>query len=75
MDRIKVSCEIAQKAVELQFDIKKIPGEIGPCYMVSIDGLFKGYITRDSAGHFNRLSNSDFAEEELNIINHHLGAK
>lgn len=72
MDRFKINCEISGKAVELQFDIKKIPGEKGPCYMVSVDGLFKGYITKEKSGCFGQLMNSNFADVDLSVINEEL---
>jgi hypothetical protein len=53
----------------LQFDIKKIPGEKGPCYMVSIDGLFKGYIKKEKSGNFGQVMNANFADDDLTIIN------
>lgn len=34
---------ITGNMTELQFDLKKMPGETGPCYMVLIDGMFRGY--------------------------------
>lgn len=58
--------------VELQFDIKKMPGESGPCYMVSIDGLFKGYIKKENSGTFGQLSNSNFGENDMSVINEQL---
>jgi len=49
-----------------------MPGEVGPCYMVSIDGLFKGYIKKEKSGQFVQLNNSIFADEDLSIINEQL---
>jgi hypothetical protein len=69
MERFKINCEISKMPVELQFDIKKIPGEKGPCYMVSIDGLFKGYIKKEKSGNFGQVMNSNFADDDLTIIN------
>jgi hypothetical protein len=69
MERFKISCEISKMPVELQFDIKKIPGEKGPCYMVSIDGLFKGYIKKEKSGNFGQVMNANFADDDLTIIN------
>ena len=69
MERFKVNCVISNKLVELQFDIKKMPGEIGPCYMISIDGLFKGYIKKEKTGMFSQLMNSNFADEDMSTIN------
>jgi hypothetical protein len=69
MERFKINCEIANKPVELQFDIKKMPGETGPCYMVSVDGLFKGYIKKEKSGKFGQLMNSNFDERDMLVIN------
>ena len=72
MERFKIKCEISHKQVELQFDIKKMPGESGPCYMVSIDGMFRGYIKKEKSGLFGQLMNSDFTTEYMSIINEQL---
>jgi hypothetical protein len=72
MERFKINCEISNKSVELQFDAKKMPGEIGPCYMVSIDGLFRGYIKRQESGTFGQFMNSNITEEDMLIINNEL---
>ena len=72
MERFKINCEIANKKVELQFDVKKMPGEKGPCFMVSIDGLFKGYVKREKAGNFEQLSNSNFDKSDMIVINEQL---
>lgn len=71
-ERFKINCEIANKSVELQFDLKKMPGETGPCYMVSVDGMFKGYITKETSGRYAQVMNSDFADVELYVINNEL---
>ncbi len=72
MERFKISCEIAGKLLELQFDIKKIPGEVGPCYMVTVDGLFQGYIKKEKSGMFRQLMNSNFTNEDMAVINYEL---
>ena len=72
MERFKINCEISNKLVELQFDIKKMPGEVGPCYMVSIDGLFKGYIKKEKSGKYGLMPKSNFTEEDMSIINEEL---
>ncbi|QXV66827.1 hypothetical protein INP83_07010 [Mucilaginibacter sp. 21P] len=69
MDRFKLSGEIAGKGVEMQFDLKKMPGEKGPTYMVSIDGLFRGYVTKGISGSYVKMFNSDVPDECLLIIN------
>lgn len=72
MERFKIVCEISNNSVEVQFDVKKIPDEKGPCYMVSIDGLFRGYIKKEKSGKFGQLMNSNFTEEDMAIISNEL---
>lgn len=72
MDRFKINCEWAGQPAEIQFDIKKIPGETGPCYMVSIDGLFRGYIKKEKSGRFGQLMNSNFSDQDIGHINEQL---
>ena len=68
MERFTITCQIAGKQEEIQFDVKKMPGEPGPSYMVSIDGMFRGYITKNRTGCFVQL-NSDQLEDYMVIIN------
>lgn len=72
IDRFKINCEWAGKPAEIQFDVKKIPGEMGPCYMVSIDGLFRGYIKKEKPGTFSQLTNSNFSDDDMEFINEQL---
>ncbi len=65
---------ITGKITELQFDLKKMPGETGPCYMVSIDGMFRGYIKKENTGTFQQLVNTHFAAEDMAAINEQLTA-
>lgn len=74
MERFKINCIISNKPVELQFDIKKMPGETGPCYMVSVDGLFKGYLKKEKSGIFVQLVNFDFTTEDMTILNQQLSS-
>ena len=69
MERFKIVCEIMNKIAEVQLDTKKIPGETDPCYMVSIDGLFRGYLRKEKSGTLIQLMNSIFSEDELQRIN------
>lgn len=68
MDRFKFNGKIAGTEVEMQFDLKKMPDEKGPSYMVSIDGLFRGYVTKASTGSFVIMYNSDVPDECLLIL-------
>lgn len=72
MERFIINCEISNKTIELQFDMKKMPGEVGPCYMVSLDGSFKGYIKMEISGIYSQFMNSYFTEAEMMIINNEL---
>ena len=72
MDRFKINCIISGNHVELQFDIKKIPEEKGPCYMVSIDGLFKGYVKKEKSGNYGPVINSNLSDDYMDIINEQL---
>lgn len=69
MERFKLNGKIAATEVEMQFDLKKMPGEKGPSFMVSIDGLFRGYVTKTATGSFVTMFNSDVPDECLQIIN------
>lgn len=75
VERFKIDCEISNKPVQLQFDIKKIPGEVGPCFMVSIDGLFRGYIKKEKSGLFGQLMNSCLTDDLISTINKQLKLK
>jgi len=72
MERFKIKCELSHQPVELRYDIKKIPGEAGPRYMVSVDGLFRGYIKREKIGSFGQLMSSDFTEDDMLVISNEL---
>ena len=50
MDRINFKCPIEGQDVDLQFDKKAMPGEAGPCFMITANGCFKGYISRQKNG-------------------------
>jgi len=40
--------------------------------MVSIDGLFRGYIKKETSGRFSQLMNTDFNEDDMTLINQQL---
>lgn len=40
--------------------------------MVSIDGMFRGYIIKEKSGGFAEFSNSDLTEDDLLAINEQL---
>jgi hypothetical protein len=72
MNDLKSTAKLLTNWVELQFDLKKIPGEKGPCFMVTVDGMFKGYVTKEKSGDYGQLMSSNFADAELFIINEEL---
>ncbi|WP_342647357.1 hypothetical protein [Mucilaginibacter sp. CSA2-8R] len=69
MDRWKTISEVSGQKMEMQFDLKKMPGEPGPSYMVSIDGMFRGYIKKNGSGTFSPLLGADLSDDELKLIN------
>ncbi|SEM74987.1 hypothetical protein ACRQ5D_31440 [Mucilaginibacter sp. P25] len=68
MDRIIIKCLIAGQEIELQFDKKAMPGEIGPCFMISEGGCFKGYISRKKDGAYQTLGVPYFNVDDLRVI-------
>jgi len=72
MDRINFKCPIEGQDVDLQFDKKAMPGETGPCFMISADGCFKGYIARQKNGGYQPIGTPYYTTEDLEIIGEHL---
>lgn len=72
MERFTIKCEIFNKPAEVQLDVKKIPGEPGPTYMVSVEGMFRGYITKERSGRYKQLMNAVFTDVDMTIINNEL---
>jgi hypothetical protein len=68
MDRINIKCPIEGQEIELQLDKKAMPSETGPCYMITADGCFKGYIAKQSNGSYKSLGAGYFTGEELQQI-------
>lgn len=68
MDRIHIRCQIQGQLTELQLDKKTMPGETGPCFMITIDGCFKGYISRQKDGGLRPIGAEYFTTQELYII-------
>lgn len=75
MDRINIKCLIEGKEVELQFDKKAMPGEAGPCYMISEAGCFKGYIALQKNREFKQLGTSYYSDQDLQKISLQFKAK
>jgi hypothetical protein len=69
MERFKLNIQMAENEVEIQFDLKKLPGESGPSYMITVAGTFQGYITKNRAGQFVKLTNMDFKADEMITLN------
>ena len=53
---------------ELQLDKKTMPGEPGPCFMITANGSFKGYISRQKNGSYKSLGTAYYATEDLQLI-------
>lgn len=68
MDRIKIKWPIAGQELDLQLDKKAMPGEAGPCYMITAGGCFKGYISRQKNGSYRSIGSPYFTLQELQII-------
>lgn len=60
---------IAGREVDLQLDKKAMPGEAGPCYMITEGGCFKGYIAKQKRGILKQLGFSYYSQEDLQAIN------
>jgi hypothetical protein len=72
MDRINIKCPIEGQESELQLDKKAMPGEAGPCFMITASGCFKGYISRQKNGSYKTLGTSNYTNEELQLITEQL---
>lgn len=72
MERFTIKCAVFNQPAEIQFDEKKIPGEPGPTYMVSVDGMFRGYIAKERSGRYKQLMNAVFTDVDMTLINSEL---
>ena len=68
MDRINIKCTIEGQESDLQLDKKAMPGEPGPCFMITANGCFKGYISREKNGSYKSLGTSYYTKEDLQLI-------
>ncbi|SDH29043.1 hypothetical protein [Mucilaginibacter gossypii] len=68
MDRINIKCSIEGQEAELQLDKKAMPGEAGPCFMITANGCFKGYISRQKNGSYKSLGTSYYTNTDLQLI-------
>lgn len=68
MDRINIQCQIDGQPTELQLDKKAMPGETGPCFMITADGCFKGYISRQKNGTFKSIGPGYYSSRDLQMI-------
>jgi len=64
---------IAGKEVEVQLDKKAMPGELGPCFMLTESGCFKGYISRQKNYNYKFLGMPYYTNEDLELIIEQLG--
>jgi hypothetical protein len=72
MDRINIKCPIEGQELELQFDKKTMPGEAGLCFMITADGCFKGYISRQKNGTYQPIGTPYYTAKDLQVIGEHL---
>ncbi|RFZ85264.1 hypothetical protein DYU05_06600 [Mucilaginibacter terrenus] len=75
MDRIQIKCAIDGAETELQLDKKAMPGEAGPCYMVTMSGCFRGYIAYQKTGCYRSIGIPNLSDEELQTISAKLTTK
>ncbi|SDP47204.1 hypothetical protein SAMN05428975_1355 [Mucilaginibacter sp. OK268] len=68
MDRINIKCLIGGQEMELQLDRKAMPGETGPCFMITTDGCFKGYISRQKNGQYKSIGVAYYTTQDLQMI-------
>jgi hypothetical protein len=68
MERINIKCPIAGQDLDLQLDKKAMPGEAGPCFMITAGGCFKGYISRQKNGSYKPIGTSYYTAQELQLI-------
>jgi hypothetical protein len=73
MDRINIQCLVSGQDTSLQLDKKSMPGEAGPCFMITANGSFKGYISRQKNGSYKSLGTSYYTNEDFQIITDQLG--
>lgn len=71
MDRINIKCLIDGREIELQLDKKSMPGEAGPCFMISEAGYFKGYIALKHNA-CKAIGASYYTESDLQVISESL---
>ncbi|NCD68092.1 hypothetical protein [Mucilaginibacter agri] len=74
MDRINIQCLIDGQPTELQLDKKAMPGETGPCFMITAGGCFKGYIAQEKSGDYQPLGALYYTTMDLQVIGEKLRA-
>lgn len=72
MDRINIQCLVSGQDTSLQLDKKSMPGEPGPCFMITANGCFQGYISRQKNGSYKSLGTSYYTTEDLQVIGEQL---
>ncbi|MFD0764481.1 hypothetical protein ACFQZI_06430 [Mucilaginibacter lutimaris] len=72
MDRFTIKCLIGDQEMELQLDKKAMPGENGPCFMITSEGSFKGYISRKKNGGYQQIGDTYYTAKDLQAIGEHL---
>jgi hypothetical protein len=72
MDRINIKCPIEGQESNLQLDKKAMPGEAGPCFMITASGCFKGYIARQKNGSYQPIGIPYYTPQDLLAISEQL---
>lgn len=72
MNRITIKCLIEGCETQLQLDKKAMPGEPGLCFMISAEGCFKGYISRQKNGRYQPIGAAYYSMEDLLLIGEEL---
>ena len=72
MDRINIKCPVEGQELVLQFDKKAMPGEAGPCFMITANGCFKGYISRQKNGNYQPIGAPYYTSKDLEVIGEYL---
>ncbi len=68
MDRLKIECEILSVNTEIQLDRKSLPDEPGPTFMLSVNGCFNGYLTKQKNGSYRPVGDFNLSEKDVQNI-------
>jgi hypothetical protein len=68
MDRINIQCLVSGQDTSLQLDKKSMPGGAGPCFMITANGCFQGYISRQKNGCYKFSGTPYYSSQDLLLI-------